>query len=750
MILTSFGTFGTENIDDDSYCGCKDLDFNLSTTLCDPPNINDTYYLGINESYFVDGPVDPCKPRFNPEEATRFDWRDPDHNPTGRDCVTPVRDQAACGSCWAFATTAPIESKIMIQHGYEFDISERWLVSKCCSAGDCNGGWWAFSWYKQDKSPCNDFGIVPEDELPYPPEGDSYGGPCDNCNDLSFLYKIDKWAYVKEKHGVAPTDRIKQAIMDHGPVAAAVHVDLGWQFYYLPTAYSGFKGRPNHGVTIVGWDDNVGPHGSWIIKNSWGSLWGCRAGYGTERGYMYIQYGANNIGYASAYVGNVLPKNPHTSGKPKIVIDLDKVGDIDPIEGVGCGDPEWYYVLTVTEEDGDIHTIKQENKFLDEDNAYKWDQAHEWDLSADLNEDNTKRHRYFLEVDSKTVEISVKLMEADEWVRIGPIWVGWDDLADVSPVPDPDYNINPLTGLGDYDDVNFLNIGSRSIEELEDKTVFKITYNVCEQSFIAPKTDGSADGSTDVDENDAYIYFNEISDNYDLPVAEINGTPSKAILNLNRTFKADLTNGSHGPFEYQWDFSYDENEGFNIEATGKKVSKKWTSIGSYTVALKVKDNVGWYSKDLVTTDIKVEENQPPDVPSVTVPSEEKVKPGKYDFTFISIDPNEEGDKVYYRYKLLIEKKIGKNETVKTSDWFGPYEPNTEQTIKINLAEKNTDYIVRAQSKDLSGAESDWSLGYEQPTPKSKDKNIVLEPIFRNLLKLFFSDCSIFGYLKINL
>jgi cathepsin L len=48
----------------------------------------------------------------------------------------------------------------------------------------------------------------------------------------------------------------------------------------------------NHGIIIVGWDD---AKKSYRIKNSWGERWG-------EKGYMWIEYGCNNIGYGAAWV----------------------------------------------------------------------------------------------------------------------------------------------------------------------------------------------------------------------------------------------------------------------------------------------------------------------------------------------------------------------------------------------------------------------------------------------------------------
>ena len=64
------------------------------------------------------------------------DWR----NTEGVSYVTPVKNQGSCGSCWAFATTAGLESQVMIgTGGMPIDLSEQILVS-CSGAGTCSGG----------------------------------------------------------------------------------------------------------------------------------------------------------------------------------------------------------------------------------------------------------------------------------------------------------------------------------------------------------------------------------------------------------------------------------------------------------------------------------------------------------------------------------------------------------------------------------------------------------------------------------
>ncbi len=66
------------------------------------------------------------------------DWRR-----TGK--VTAVKDQGNCGSCWAFASTATLESHIAITTGTLYDLSPQELVScvsndeNCGGSGGCDG-----------------------------------------------------------------------------------------------------------------------------------------------------------------------------------------------------------------------------------------------------------------------------------------------------------------------------------------------------------------------------------------------------------------------------------------------------------------------------------------------------------------------------------------------------------------------------------------------------------------------------------
>jgi len=99
-----------------------------------------------------------------------LDWR----NINGNDYTTPIRNQGSCGSCWAFAVCAAAEAVINVAENMptlDINLSEQYLVSTCCSWGDCDGGYVYYTFeflqsngipdeacypYRAANSPCND------------------------------------------------------------------------------------------------------------------------------------------------------------------------------------------------------------------------------------------------------------------------------------------------------------------------------------------------------------------------------------------------------------------------------------------------------------------------------------------------------------------------------------------------------------------------------------------------------------------
>jgi C1A family cysteine protease len=197
--------------------------------------------------------------------------------------VTSIKDQGACGSCWAFAAVGLMEAMILENDGVEVDLSEQHMLD--CNPWDwgCNGGFWPNDMLVDTGSPY-------ESCYPYL----AYETPCDDSCPID--YTIQSWAFVTEDNVVPPTDLIKQAIYTYGAVAAGVYAD-SWFMSYTSGVLNRCKRNvkwSNHAIMLCGWDDSKGDSGAWLLKNSWGTGWG-------ENGYMWIPYGCDKVGDGAHY-----------------------------------------------------------------------------------------------------------------------------------------------------------------------------------------------------------------------------------------------------------------------------------------------------------------------------------------------------------------------------------------------------------------------------------------------------------------
>jgi C1A family cysteine protease len=205
---------------------------------------------------------------------SKFDWR----NFNGHNYVTGVRDQGNCGSCWAFASTAALESRILITShtpDTELDLSEQSLVS--CDTGNlgCGGGWFdVVLAYLQST------GIPLESCLPYTSGVSGINEECGGCSD----WRQNTYRVTNFENVATSVETIKSAIVQYGPVIAGfiIYEDF---LQYKSGIYSHVTGlvEGGHAVAIVGYDD---AQQAWIIKNSWGPDWG-------ESGYFRIKAGTN-------------------------------------------------------------------------------------------------------------------------------------------------------------------------------------------------------------------------------------------------------------------------------------------------------------------------------------------------------------------------------------------------------------------------------------------------------------------------
>ncbi len=224
-------------------------------------------------------------PKLEPPPGAKFDpvfdWRT-HQGPYGSNGVTRVKSQGSCGSCWAFAAVAQLESHIKIYGEVELDLSEQQSVS-CIRPNEGCDGWYSTACYDLFRT----VGAISEECMPYR-ENDTE--PCiqNQCEKWGKIYSVPDTSggYVAVANNV---DHIKNALL-RGPVKTSFTVEDTF-YYYTGGCYDKDTFLPtNHAVLIVGWDDNMcGGEGAWIVKNSWGLDFGLS-------GYFYIKYYTARIG----------------------------------------------------------------------------------------------------------------------------------------------------------------------------------------------------------------------------------------------------------------------------------------------------------------------------------------------------------------------------------------------------------------------------------------------------------------------
>ena len=232
-----------------------------------------------------------------------------------------VRDQANCGSCWAFGAVEAMSDRLCIKSGQtdQRRVSAQNLLTCCSSCGfGCDGGYPAYAWryWKNtgiptgglygDTTTCQPYFLPPCDHHIDGSHGacpDSVRTPScvKNCNDGNKATYSTDLIFGSSAYAVSGEKNIMQELYESGPVEASFTVYEDFVTYssgvYKHVTGSALGG---HAIKIIGWGVENGVN-YWLCVNSWNEEWG-------EDGFFKIRRGTNECGI----------ENSINAGEPKL------------------------------------------------------------------------------------------------------------------------------------------------------------------------------------------------------------------------------------------------------------------------------------------------------------------------------------------------------------------------------------------------------------------------------------------------
>jgi cathepsin L len=225
--------------------------------------------------YWFETLLNTNRKRGNSNPTSSFDWR-------SQNVVGSIKDQLQCGSCYAFATSAVMESLYAIKNNAQsvVDLSPQEIVD--CGGNGCDGG---------NFPPAVDY-LMQQGGQQATLDSYPYVGVRQSCTTDGLSYsELGNIQYT----GIPEGDETSLAadLVSYGPIFIAVDASSQYfQFYQsgiLSTNNcSNLIDNLDHAIVVVGYGYNATLQQSyWIIKNSWGTSWG-------ENGYMRLAKDAGN------------------------------------------------------------------------------------------------------------------------------------------------------------------------------------------------------------------------------------------------------------------------------------------------------------------------------------------------------------------------------------------------------------------------------------------------------------------------
>lgn len=192
--------------------------------------------------------------------------------------VHPIRDQAQCGSCWAFSASEVLSDRFAIASKTASPVLSPEDMVSCDKSDDgCQGGMLPNAWeYLQNT------GIVTDACFPYGAGGGDAPKCVSKCaNGADFQkYKASKIYSIKGN------DNLQKDLSTNGPIQVAFMVYSSFMSYksgvYTKHIWE-ITPEGGHAVKFMGWGTQDGTD-YWLVANSWTTDWGMDGFFKIKRG----------------------------------------------------------------------------------------------------------------------------------------------------------------------------------------------------------------------------------------------------------------------------------------------------------------------------------------------------------------------------------------------------------------------------------------------------------------------------------
>jgi cathepsin L len=235
---------------------------------------------------------------------------------TGKNCVTPIKDQGATNMCWNFAATSALESSYCTNLGRIINAAEQ-SVMECTDVSVRIDRKLVSGNEMRAYDVMRGMGVEQEIFNRWNPN------LIKSCNTTPVLFReyygVDGVTVLKpnDTTKLPPVEDIKRGIVDNGAVTVMLYDTTAFDEWQPRVADAIVSTEDQiqiakdshfvHEIVITGWDD---VRGAWRVKNSWNTGWG-------DHGFGWIVYNDKSL-----FPGNFTHVTPVTKrGAP----DLSRV-----------------------------------------------------------------------------------------------------------------------------------------------------------------------------------------------------------------------------------------------------------------------------------------------------------------------------------------------------------------------------------------------------------------------------------------